>query len=157
MISKFIFTLRNKCNISIKYLTLARQMRKEREGSMKYQLEGHEDGINCLAISGDESVLVSGSEDNTARVWSIEDEEKEENLEDVDDIFDDDNNNKETNDAEDKEDTTIEGAKLEDTEKTEDKEEHASAVSKEIKTEMNSESKNEGEARCLGVLRYTKL
>ena len=132
-------------------------MRKQREGSMVYQLEGHEDGINCLAISSDESVLVSGSEDNTARVWSIENEEKEGNLEDLDDLFDDDNDNKEENDAKDKEGTSNEDAKLHDAEKNEDKEKDASEISKEIKTEMNSESKNEGEARCLGVLRYTNL
>ena len=37
-------------------------------------LEGHEDGINCLAIAADESVLVSGSEDCTARIWDLEDQ-----------------------------------------------------------------------------------
>ena len=37
--------------------------------------EGHEDGINCLAIAADESVLVSGSEDGTARIWDLEAEE----------------------------------------------------------------------------------
>ena len=36
--------------------------------------EGHEDGINCLAIAADESVLVSGSEDCTVRIWDLEDE-----------------------------------------------------------------------------------
>ena len=29
---------------------------------MVYHLEGHEDGVNCLAVSSDDSVLVSGSD-----------------------------------------------------------------------------------------------
>lgn len=32
--------------------------------------EGHEAGINCMALSEDGSVLATGSEDKTARLWS---------------------------------------------------------------------------------------
>jgi WD40 repeat protein len=48
-------------------------MNKLREGVMIEQFEGHTDGINCLAMASDESVLVSGSEDNTARIWTLDD------------------------------------------------------------------------------------
>ena len=47
-------------------------MKKLREGDLIGTFEGHEDGINCLAIAADESVLVSGSEDGTARIWDLE-------------------------------------------------------------------------------------
>ena len=50
-------------------------MKKLREGDLIGTFEGHEDGINCLAIAADESVLVSGSEDGTARIWDLEAEE----------------------------------------------------------------------------------
>ena len=53
----------------------ARRMKKLREGDLIGTFEGHEDGINCLAIAADESVLVSGSEDGTARIWDLEAEE----------------------------------------------------------------------------------
>lgn len=33
-------------------------------------LEGHDNGINCMALSEDGSVLVTGAEDKTARLWS---------------------------------------------------------------------------------------
>ncbi len=47
-------------------------MNKKREGEMIGTFEGHEEGINCLAMAADESVLVSGSEDCTARIWDLE-------------------------------------------------------------------------------------
>ena len=50
---------------------------KLREGDLIGTFEGHEDGINCLAIAADESVLVSGSEDGTARIWDLEAAEAE--------------------------------------------------------------------------------
>ena len=49
-------------------------MKKKREGELLGTLEGHQDGINCLAIATDESVLVSGSEDTTARIWALEEQ-----------------------------------------------------------------------------------
>ena len=52
---------------------LARQKKKERNGQIIEVFDGHEDGINCLAIAPDESVLVSGSEDSTVRIWDLED------------------------------------------------------------------------------------
>ena len=33
-------------------------------------LSGHESGVNCMALSEDGSVLATGSEDKTARLWS---------------------------------------------------------------------------------------
>ena len=39
----------------------------------EYELQtctGHEAGINCMALSDDESLLVTGSEDKTARLWT---------------------------------------------------------------------------------------
>ena len=56
-----------------KYFLLARQKKKERNGQIIEVFDGHEDGINCLAIAPDESVLVSGSEDSTVRIWDLED------------------------------------------------------------------------------------
>ncbi len=35
-------------------------------------LEGHTDNINAVAISTDGANIVSGSTDNTVRVWSME-------------------------------------------------------------------------------------
>lgn len=49
-------------------------MKNLREGELVETFEGHEDGINCLALAADESVLVSGSEDRTARIWDLEDQ-----------------------------------------------------------------------------------
>ena len=45
-------------------------------------LEGHEAGINCMALNVDESILVTGSEDCTARVWMIAEDDDEEDFED---------------------------------------------------------------------------
>lgn len=55
-------------------------MKKKREGEMIGTFEGHQDGINCLAIATDESVLVSGCEDCTARIWDLEEHEPPLNL-----------------------------------------------------------------------------
>ena len=124
---------------------------------MVYRLEGHEDGINCLAISSDDSVLVSGSEDNTARVWSIEDKEPEEDLEDLDALFGDDH---ETNPKVEDERLNETEAKTSDEEEEEDnkEEEHEDkkedVKANEIKTSLKPTPKNEGDERCLGVLRY---
>ena len=49
-------------------------MKKKREGELIGTFEGHQDGINCLAMASDESVLISGSEDATARIWDLEDQ-----------------------------------------------------------------------------------
>ena len=43
---------------------LAREMKRKREGEQIYYMEGHEDGINCLAVSADDSFLVSGRSGN---------------------------------------------------------------------------------------------
>ncbi len=51
-----------------------RKFRKKREGKLVELLEGHEGGVNCLGMSADESVLISGSEDSTARMWAIAEE-----------------------------------------------------------------------------------
>ena len=52
-------------------------MKKKREGKLDEILEGHEGGINCLGLSVDESILITGSEDCTARVWIIGDDDVE--------------------------------------------------------------------------------
>ncbi len=46
-------------------------MKKKREGEMTETLEGHTGGINVMGLSTDESILVTGSEDATARIWAI--------------------------------------------------------------------------------------
>ena len=46
-------------------------MKKKREGEVKEELTGHLNGINVMALSTDESILVTGSEDATAGVWAI--------------------------------------------------------------------------------------
>ncbi|CAF1333500.1 unnamed protein product [Adineta steineri] len=40
-------------------------------------LENHESGINCMALSSDGSVLATGSDDNTIRLWSAKTESVE--------------------------------------------------------------------------------
>ena len=37
----------------------------------------HEESINCMALSEDGSMLVTGSEDSTARMWSTKTDETE--------------------------------------------------------------------------------
>ena len=174
----------NFCNfLSVSLLLSARQYRKEREGKLIYNLDGHEDGVNCLAVSSDDSVLVSGSEDNTARVWSIEDEEPAEDLEDLDELFDDDTEKKKDEDQKEgvdnksengdgekgdeetksiksekpKDDTTSQKSQEDDDEVEEvlkiDNEEEQQENDKEEDTVSTNETKNEGEKRCLGVLR----
>ena len=64
----------NQSQFIVFMLYLARQMKKRREGELIETFEGHQDGINCLAMASDESVLVSGSEDATARIWDLEDQ-----------------------------------------------------------------------------------
>ena len=147
-------------------LLIARQMRKEREGKMIYRLDGHEDGVNCLAVSSDDSVLVSGSEDNTARVWSIEDEDPGEDLQDIDDLFDEDNVAKKDadgNDTQNGENATGNGdeekSDLSDEKEHDDKNEDETQLEDEKNHNDNmvpaeSGIRNEGETRCLGVLRY---
>ncbi len=41
-------------------------------GQVLRVLEAHTDSVNAVAISTDGSKLVSGSADNTVRVWSME-------------------------------------------------------------------------------------
>ena len=146
-------------------LLIARQMRKEREGKMIYRLDGHEDGVNCLAVSSDDSVLVSGSEDNTARVWSIEDEDPVEDLQDIDDLFDEDNVAKKDADGNDTQngETAIgngdeEKSDLSDEKEHDDKNEDERQLEDEKHhnddmVPAESGIRNEGETRCLGVLR----
>ena len=40
-------------------------------------LADHEESINCLALSDDGSMLVTGSEDATARMWSTRTDDTE--------------------------------------------------------------------------------
>ena len=67
-LGKYILTI-----FKFYFQILARQKKKERNGQIIEVFDGHEDGINCLAIAPDESVLVSGSEDSTVRIWDLED------------------------------------------------------------------------------------
>lgn len=55
-------------------------MKKKREGKMVETLDGHSDGINCMALNVDESILITGSEDKSARVWMIGEEDEEEEM-----------------------------------------------------------------------------
>ena len=43
----------------------------------KETLGGHDESINCIALSEDGSMLVTGSEDSTARMWSTKTDETE--------------------------------------------------------------------------------
>ena len=40
-------------------------------------LQGHKGGVNCLDINSDSSVLVTGSDDNTVRIWNVKHEPHE--------------------------------------------------------------------------------
>ena len=41
-----------------------------RAGVLKETLGDHEEAINCMALSDDGSMLVTGSEDSVVRMWS---------------------------------------------------------------------------------------
>lgn len=45
----------------------------EASGSLLETLADHTDSINCMALADDESLLVTGSEDKTARMWTTQD------------------------------------------------------------------------------------
>ena len=42
-----------------------------KNGDLMETLADHENSINCMVLSSDESMIVTGSEDATARMWSI--------------------------------------------------------------------------------------
>ncbi len=46
-------------------------------GALKETLADHDESINCMALSDDGSMLVTGSEDATARMWSTKTDETE--------------------------------------------------------------------------------
>merc|ERR1712241_1528889 len=48
-----------------------------KNGALKETLGDHEESINCMALSEDNSMLVTGSEDSTARMWSTKTDETE--------------------------------------------------------------------------------
>lgn len=50
---------------------------KDKNGWLRETLVDHEDAINCISLSEDGSLLVTGSEDKTARMWSTKTEETE--------------------------------------------------------------------------------
>lgn len=50
---------------------------KEKTATAKETLGGHDESINCMALSDDGSVIVTGSEDSTARMWSTKTDETE--------------------------------------------------------------------------------
>lgn len=68
---QFFAPLLNEC------FCLGRKLKKRREGKLVEVLEGHEGGINCLGMSVDESILITGSEDCSARVWAISEDSME--------------------------------------------------------------------------------
>ena len=41
------------------------------EGEPLETINAHDDCVNCMALSEDSSLLVTGSDDNTAKLWSI--------------------------------------------------------------------------------------
>ena len=41
-------------------------------GKCLHTLVGHEDGVNCSAFSKDGTLIVSGSDDKTIRVWNVD-------------------------------------------------------------------------------------
>jgi WD40 repeat protein len=42
------------------------------EGKVAASLKGHKDSVNCLALSTDGKLLISGSSDKTVRIWDIQ-------------------------------------------------------------------------------------
>ena len=48
-----------------------------KNGILKETMADHEESINCMALSEDGSMLVTGSEDSTARMWSTRTDETE--------------------------------------------------------------------------------
>jgi WD40 repeat protein len=50
---------------------------RSKVGLLKETLGDHEESINCMALSDDGSMLVTGSEDSEARMWSTKTDETE--------------------------------------------------------------------------------
>ncbi len=50
---------------------------QNKAGLCKETLADHDESINCMALSDDGSMLVTGSEDSTARMWSTRTDETE--------------------------------------------------------------------------------
>lgn len=48
-----------------------------KNGVLKETLGDHDESINCMVLSEDGSMLVTGSEDSTARMWSTKTDETE--------------------------------------------------------------------------------
>ena len=48
-----------------------------KKGQLLETMGDHEESVNCMAVSEDGSMLVTGSEDATARLWSSKTEETE--------------------------------------------------------------------------------
>ena len=48
-----------------------------RAGTLKETLDDHDDSVNVMALSEDGSMLVTGSEDATARMWSTRTDDTE--------------------------------------------------------------------------------
>ena len=50
---------------------------KNKSGLLKETLGDHDESVNCMCLSDDKSMLVTGSEDATARIWSAKTPETE--------------------------------------------------------------------------------
>ena len=48
-----------------------------KQGDLLETMADHEESINCMCVSEDGSMLVTGSEDATARMWATKTEETE--------------------------------------------------------------------------------